>query len=163
MAATKTKPRVEVYERAIQNPFGEPSEAIQLKDKSRVCHWFNADIQNDHIWRKKRRGWLPVRPEDLVDIEQIGGVQVDAAGGITRGERGKEVLMSMPRDVYHEIQMAKTKLNLKNVGNPAGMQREVVEAAGHTLGDAVASFGEKAGPSGRVVDTRERIAVVDEE
>lgn len=159
MAPAKTKPRIEVYERAIQNPFGEPSEAIQLKDKSRICHWFNADISNDHVWRKKRRGWEPVRPDDIVDIEQIGGHQVDVAGGIVRGERGKEVLMSMPRDVYQQIQMAKTKLNLRNVGNPSGMKNEVVEAAGHQLGDQMASMG----ASGTVVDTRERIAVVEEQ
>ncbi len=46
--------------------------------------------------------------------------------------------MSMPRDVYHEIQMAKTKLNLRNVGNPSAMKREVVEAASQQLGDQAA-------------------------
>jgi hypothetical protein len=163
MAKTEArKPHVAVYERAIQNPFGEPSEAIQLKDTSRICRWFNGGIQNDHIWRKKRRGWEPVKPDDVADVDQLGGYQTDATGTIVRGERGQEVLMSMPKDIFARIQQAKTALNLKNVGNSAGMRQEVVEAASRSLGDQAADFLHRAGPSGAVTDKYERIAVVEE-
>src|SRR5574342_973486 len=111
MAKTATteakRPRISVLERRLQNPFGEPSAPIELKDASRECRWFNAAASADHIWRNKRKGWDQVKPDDVRDLEQIGGYAVDAAGFIVRGERGSEVLMSMPKDWRRQIELAK--------------------------------------------------------
>lgn len=152
------KPRIEVTERAsqtsvaaiiasdprykarLQNPFNEPSSPIALKDATRECRWFNAAKGTDHIWRNKRKGWDQVRPSDVDDLEQIGGYNVSPEGFITRGERGQEVLMSMPKDVRHAIQVEKTRHNLANVGNPHAMKSELVNAASDRLGDQGADY-----------------------
>ena len=97
------------YKARLSQPFGETSQPIELKDASRECHWFNAAIQNDHIWQKKRGGWDNVRPEDVVDTEQIGGFSVNPSGHIVRGERGQEVLMSMPSVVIRAIAIKKAE------------------------------------------------------
>lgn len=169
------KPRIEVTERASQtsmdvlmsdpryaarlaNPFNEPSAPIRLTDDSRECRWFNAVLATDHIWRAKRKGWDQVRPEDVLDLEQIGGYNKSPEGFITRGERGHEILMSMPKVVRQAIQVMKTKANNANMGNPNAMKREVVEAAGRQIGSEAADYlNAHIGPVGGVTDSHERI------
>lgn len=175
------KPRIDVTERSIQtgmdvllsdprykarldSPFNEPSAPISLKDSSRECRWFNAALATDHIWRAKRKGWDQVRPEDILDLEQIGGFNKSPEGFITRGERGNEVLMSMPKVVRQAIQVAKTRANLANIGNPNATKREVVEAAGQQIGSEAAEYlNSHIGPVGQVIDTHERVERVDPE
>lgn len=175
------KPRIEVTERAsqtttavllsdpryqarLQNPFNEPSAPIELKDHSRECRWFNAALATDHIWRNKRKGWDQVRPGDVADLEQIGGYNKSPDGFITRGERGHEVLMSMPKVVRQLIQIEKTKQNLRNVGNPNAMKNEIVNAAGAKLGSEAADYlNARGGPIGGVTDSYERVERVDPE
>lgn len=169
------KPHIEVTERSLQtgldvllsdprykarlaNPFNEPSAPITLKDSSRECRWFNAALATDHIWRNKRKGWDQVRPADVADLEQIGGYNTSPDGYITRGERGHEVLMSMPRVVRQAIQIEKTRQNNLNMGNPNRTKAEVVNAAGNQIGSEAADYlNQRMGPVGDVVDTHERI------
>ena len=162
-AEPKPRPRVSVLERRLQNPFGEPSAPVDLKDSSRECRWFNSAKSTDHVWRAKHKGWDPVKPEDVMDLDLIGGYTVDTAGFITRGERGQEVLMSMPKEWRQQIAIAKTRENNRNMGNPNATKREVVEAASHKLGDQAADYlNTHIGPVGQVVDSYERIERTDE-
>lgn len=153
------KPRISILERRLQNPFGEPSYPIHLKDPSLICRWFNGALSSDKIWRAKNvKGWDHVRPEMVVDMEQIGGYTLNPANQITRGERGQEVLMCMPRDAYDQIQLAKTRHNIRNMGNPNATKNEILEAAGNKYGDEAAEFLRKrTGPVGGVTDSYERI------
>ena len=148
------------YKARFDNPFGEPSAPIALKDPTRECRWFYAVIATDHIWRAKRKGWDQVRPDDVVDLDQIGGYNVSPDNYITRGERGQEVLMSMPREVRAAIQAAKTQANISKMGNPNATKRDVVEAAGQQIGSEAADYlNQRIIPTGSVTDTREIIAV----
>lgn len=163
--ATPTEPvttispeRIKVFERRLKNPLGEPSAPIDLKDPSMVCRWVNGAIAADKVWRAKNKGWAPVRPEDVVDVDQVGGFTKSPEGFITRGDRGQEVLMSMPREWRDQIQMAKTRQNLKNMGDPAATKAEVVSAAGDKLGDQAADFlHRRVNIVGGVRDQHERI------
>lgn len=144
------------YLRRLQSPFNEPSAPIALKDDTRECRWFNAAIASDHVWRAKNKGWDQVRPEDVVDLEQIGGYNKSPEGYITRGERGQEVLMSMPSQVRSMIQMAKTRDNLSRMGSPAKTKADIVNAASQKLGDEAASYlNDRVGPIGGVTDSHE--------
>jgi hypothetical protein len=154
----KTPPRISVTERGTQtslaaiidsdprykarldNPFNEPSAPINLHDASRECRWFNAAIATDHVWRAKRKGWDQVRPGDVVDIEQIGGYNVSPEGYITRGERGQEVLMSMPKPVRQAVQAAKTQRNLDQLKNPNSAKTDLTNAAAAQLGPQAADY-----------------------
>jgi len=173
------KPRIEVTERdqqttldallsdprykaRLENPFGQPSAPIDLKDSSRECRWFNAAIQTDHIWRNKRKGWDQVRLEDVKDPEQIGGYVLSPEGYVTRGEQGHEILMSMPKIVRKAVQLAKVQHNQRHMGNPNAMKQEVVEAAGRALGSEAAEYLDgHIGPVGGVTDSYERIQQVE--
>jgi len=168
--------RIEVSERALQvpadimndprfrgrlaNPFGEPSAPVALKDKTRQARWFNADIVTDKIWRAKAKGWDPLRPCDIVDTDQIGWFKVNAEGVITRGERGQEVLMSIPKAAYEAIEKAKTAWNNRNMGSASKTRSEVIAAAGEQHGDQAANFLSKAIVN--VEDSYERVERRDE-
>jgi hypothetical protein len=147
------------YKKRLDSPFNEPSAPIALKDDTRECRWFNAAIASDHVWRAKNKGWDQVRPDDVVDLEQIGGYNKSADGYITRGERGQEVLMSMPKAVRDMIQMAKTRDNLARMGSPAKTKADIVNAASQKLGDEAASYlnDRIVGPVGGVTDSYERV------
>ena len=160
MAKTATtKPRVSVLDRRLNDPFGMPSIPIQFKDSSLLARWFNSAISNDKIWIAKQvQGWNTVTPDMLVDLDQIGGHNISPTGFITRGERGQEVLMCMPRDAYDQIQMAKTRKNMERMGRSNATKQEVVEAAGAKYGDEAADFlNRHVGPVGGVQDSYERI------
>ena len=145
------------YKARLSQPFGETSQPIALVDSSKECHWFNAAIQNDHIWQKKRGGWDNVRPEDVVDTEQIGGFAVDASGHIVRGERGQEVLMSMPKVVIRAIAMKKAEIN-KNLGRADKQRAGAIESLGQRDPEG-ADFLQKAARRFDVNDSYERIEV----
>lgn len=174
----KPKPRVEVSERASQqdletllsdkryrarlsDPFGAPSSPIELKDTSKECRWFNASIRNDHIWQKKQGGWDQVTPADVVDLEQLGGYTVSVEGFIVRGERGNEILMSMPKVVVRAIAMRKAEIN-QRLGRAEVQRSASIEALGKT-DDQGADFLRKAARRFDVIDTKERILVTPDE
>ena len=150
------------YNRRLQHPFGQPSATIALKDKSREARWFNGAIGTDHVWRAKNNGWDPVKPDDVEDLDQIGGYIV-TNGYVTRGERAQEILMSMPKAVRRMIVDAKTAHNNMNMGNPNRVKNEVVEAAGRQISSEAADYLDShleaghVGPMGGVTDSYERI------
>jgi hypothetical protein len=155
---TLTPDRVKVFERRLRNPFGEPSAPIDLKDPALVCRWVNSAIAADKVWRAKQKGWAPVRPEEVVDLDQVGGFTKSPEGYITRGDRGQEILMAMPREWRDQIQLAKTRENLRNMGDPSAMKAEVVQAASDKLGDQAADYlNRRVGIVGGVKDQFERI------
>ena len=145
-----------VRDRRLNDPFGVPTIPIQFKDPSLLARWFPGAISNDKVWMAKQvQGWDLVMPAMLVDLDQIGGHDISPSGNITRGERGQEVLMCMPRDAYDKIQWAKAR---KNLAGFARTKAEVIEAAGNKFGDEAADFlNRHVGPVGGVSDNYERI------
>lgn len=128
------------YKARLDNPNGQPSAPIGLVKKDWEARWFNAAIQTDHIWRNKRKGWDQVRPADVEDLEQIGGYSVSPEGFITRGERGQEILMMMPRAVRAAVLAAKTEHNNRSLAQPNALKNELANAAGDRFGDQAGSF-----------------------
>lgn len=153
-----TDPRIRAR---LENPYGEPSAPIRLKDPSLRPRWFNADIMTDKIWRAKAKGWNGVRPEDVVDLDQVGHYVVSAEGFIARGERGKEILMSMPQAAYAAIEKAKAAYNMRNMGSVSKTKNELLEAAGQQLGDEAATFLSKSHVT--IQDSYERVQRSDSE
>ena len=150
--------RVRIFERRLQSPNSIQTAPIDLRDPSLVCRWINSAIGSDKVWRAKQQGWLPVRPEDLRDADQVGGFTKSPDGYVTRGDRGQEVLMSMPRVWRDKIAIAKAKENMKNMGDPKATKAEIVAAASDKLGDQAADYlDRKVGIVGNVRDDYERI------
>ena len=138
--ASLSPARIKVLERRLRDPLGQVSAPIDLKDPSLVCRWFNGAIAADKVWRAKQGGWEPVRAEMLADPDQVGGFVKSPEGYVTRGDRGQEVLMAMPKRYRDQIEVAKAKANARNMGDPVATKNEVVNAAGDRLGDQAADF-----------------------
>jgi hypothetical protein len=155
--APKKARRISVLERRLQNPFGEPSAPIALRDPSLVPRWFNSAGRPDNIWRAKEQGWTGITPGMILDITQIGTFTTSPDGYVARGERAQEVLMAMPKDDFAQIQMAKTKENIRRMGHPNAQRQEAVEAYGKVNPDGATLANRLGGPVGGVHDSYERI------
>jgi len=149
------------YRAGIQDPFGRTSTEVKLKDPAWVASWRNADYGDDHIYHLKSIGYEHVRPEDVADLEQLGGYTV-IAGGIVRGERGKEYLLKIPRVVFRARQASKTRKNLEMMKDQKGEQYRALNAFADAGGDADAAF-KQITPVGRVTDDYERVERVESE
>jgi hypothetical protein len=152
------KPRVSVLERRLQNPFGQPSRQILLKDPSLIPRWFNSAVIADKIWIAKEQGWTPVKADDLAEADQIAQFKIGVNGYVCRGEREQEVLMCMPKDDYWKIQRAKSNVNIERMKRPGATKAEVADAAGRKLGDQAGSaLNANMRVVGDVVDQYERV------
>lgn len=150
--------RVKVLERRLQNPFGEESAPVRFKEKGKIGRWFNGSIVADKVWRAKNNGWSLVFPDDIADLDQIGGHSVSVTGNIVRGERGQEVLMWMYDDDFKQIQWAKTKKNMSDMKDFDKEKLRMINAAAAKFGGEAADFlNKRVGPVGGVTDSYERI------
>ncbi len=77
LTGEKKRPRVSVLERRLQNPFGEPSAPVRLKDPTLHPRWFNASSRPDNIWRAKELGLEPM-------VRHIGEQGSDKSSKTTR-------------------------------------------------------------------------------
>lgn len=155
-APAKSPARIKVLERRLQNPLGAPAEEIRFKEPNRRPRWFNAAIVADKIWRAKHNGWSVTYPQDLLDLDQIGGYDLSPAGGhIVRGDRGQEVLMWMPDEDYKQIAWAKTRVNMQSVGSGKLKTDEVAQAAAQQFGSQAGDYLSKTHAS--ITDTHEII------
>lgn len=160
----KKRPRVSVLERRLQNPFGEPSAPVRLKDNTLLARWFNSAARPDHIWRAKELGWQGVTPDLLEDITQIGHHTTSPDGYVARGERAQEVLMYMPKADYHAIQVAKARKNLQDMKDFDKEKHQALNAYAAQSGGAAAEFMEdKLRPIGGVRTQYERVQMVENE
>ena len=158
-----TKPRVSVLERRLQNPFGEPSAPVRLKEAGLFARWFNSAIRPDAFWRAKELGWEGVTPDMVVDLNQIGFHTVSADGFVARGERAQEVLMYMPESDYRKIQAAKTEKNLKDMKDFDKEKHKALNAFASENGGLNAEFmEEKVRAVGGVKTSYERVQQVEE-
>jgi hypothetical protein len=149
--------RLQVLNRRRKDPLGIPSAPIRLTDSKLECRWFNAGISEAKVWQAGENGWEFVRVTDLADRTQLGGYWETPEGYVARGSRtAPEYLMSMPKDFRDEIQMAKTRQNLKNVGSESRMKGELVEAVAAGLGEEASDFAQ-ARTTVSIKDSNERV------
>jgi hypothetical protein len=134
----KHVPRVTILERRLQNPFGEGSTPIRLKEPGWALHIFDTSRPGRFHYAKREKGWEPVTPEDLEGSPEDQGFDI-LDGKVVRGERGKEVLMKMPQSMYDRIAMRKAEVtNQRN--SPARLKSEVMEQTAAQYSDQAASY-----------------------
>ena len=156
------RPRIEVFERGLQNVFGMPSAKIELKDPAMETHWCNTAISGTQLVKYLDAGYLKVRPEMLLDHERVS-FTTSPEGYVTRGARHEEILLYTLKDWYRQRQREKTRINLEGM-RPDRTKTELVEATGKTLGSQTAEYLDThLKPIGGIKDSHERIEVVEEE
>jgi hypothetical protein len=137
-------PRVQVFERdqifqrRLENPFGDGSPTVRLKEAGWALHIFDTSRPGRFHYARREKGWEPVAPEELDGSANDYGFDV-LDGKVVRGERGKEILMKMPQRMYDLI--AQRKAEVTNARNsPARLKAEVMEQTAAQYSDQAASY-----------------------
>lgn len=147
------RPRIDVLDRSLADPFGIPSVPIALKEKGFVCRWLNTELKGgSQLHFGTEHGYLKVRPEYLADPESFQW-QVSPDGYVTRGERHREILMYTTIEHAEARTRKKTEDNLKKMRST---RQDVIQAAGEKFGDEAANYLQGR-PVGSIEDTHERI------
>jgi hypothetical protein len=128
---------VEVWERRFVNPGAQPSSPIGISMPGMVVRWINTAIEGRYHRAVYEQGWQPVPVKLLQDPASIPDLFKHPHGIVCRGERGKEVLMMMPKQVFDKIQRRKAELNIKSLRN---IRSEMAEAAGRQFGAEAGDF-----------------------
>lgn len=137
-AEARKLPQVTVLERRLQNPFGEGSPTVRLREPGWALHIFDTSRPGRFHYAKREKGWEPVRAEELDGAaEDLGFDVVD--GKVVRGERGKEVLMKMPQHMYDRIAMRKAEVTSAR-NSPARLKQDVLEQTAATYSDQAADY-----------------------
>lgn len=146
-ATASAPPRISVLERRLQNPFGEGSIPVRLKEPGWTLHVINANLRPGRYHDVVRnKGWVPVEATEIDGDPMDFGFDVKE-GRIVRGERGSEILVKMPTADYQQIQMAKDAHNKRQTSAHAVKTAAVERAAkefGDQAGDAIDSMTLKA-------------------
>lgn len=149
-------PTVSVLERRLLDPFATSSTPIRLKDKSMTVRWVNSAIEGRYHRARHEQGWEPVRVEELEDKEDIADLAESPDGIVRRGERGKEVLMKMPAEVYERIQMRKAEVRQQRSRSSSRQKEELVNAAADRYGPEAGEYLDRH-VKGEVIESTERV------
>lgn len=153
----KKLPKVSVVDRRKLHPFGAPSQAVTLKTPGQwAVRIVNSKSRTGRLHDIiHNKGWAYVTPEELDGTpDELGFEAKD--GRLVRGEHGEEVLVKMPQRDFDEIQDAKARLNLKNLGGKQmrdAVAQEAAVAHGSQAGDAVARQFDRM----EINDSREQV------
>jgi hypothetical protein len=128
---------VEVWERRFLNPNQRGSNEVKLKAPGVVCRWINTTIEGRYHRAVYDQGWQPVPVALLADPTSIPDLYKHPHGIVARGERGKEVLMMMPEQVFEKIRRRKAELNQAATRK---MRSELAEAAASKFGPEAGDF-----------------------
>lgn len=134
----KALPKVSVLERRLANPFGTPSVPITLKTPGQwAIRIVNSTMRTGRLHdMTANKGWVYVTAAELDGTPaDLGFRQVEDR--LVRGEHGEEVLMKMLQSDFDQIQEAKSRANLKQLGSK--QTREMVtQKTAQTYGDEAA-------------------------
>ena len=138
-AKPEALPSISVLERRLQNPFGDGSPAVRLKQPGWTLHVVNSNLRSGRYHDVVRnKGWVPVEPQEVDGDPMDFGFDVKD-GRVVRGERGQEVLVKMPSKDYAQIQMAKDAHNKRLIGGKA-VKQAAIDKAAKEYGDEAADL-----------------------
>jgi len=131
--------RISVLERRLQNPFGEGSPPIRLKEAGWTLHVVNGALRPGRFHDVVRnKGWVPVTPEEIEGDALDFGFDVKD-GRVVRGERGQEVLVKMPTADYTLIAKAKDDHNRAQLAART-VKRDMAQKVADTFGGEAGDF-----------------------
>lgn len=164
LARFKDYPAIDILSRRFNDPNDPGSVPILLKDEDRdacvntdhqnrirpaatTCHlckkpvrlWYVRFINTtqEGRWAQIRaKGYVPVETTELNDLEDVADlVKSGNDRYVRRGDRGQEILVKMPLELYIEIKKRQRDLRKKNSLSSKKLQSDLAEAAGEQLGD----------------------------
>jgi len=123
---------------------GEPSFLDDPKGKKRVWYlrWVNTNWPGRWVHVTQQLGYVPVRVSELLDPESIPNLHRKADDGadpfVRIGEKGQEVLVKYPLELYNASKRAKQELRERRSRNAKIVKEEMANNAARALGDEAA-------------------------
>lgn len=113
----------------------EPSHVQDPQGKKRIWYvrWINC-VDGRYSQVTDAMGYVPVRVEELQNRESVIGLSDAKDGIVRRGDRGQEVLVKMPLEVYTRIKARQQELRTKRSRNAKAVREDLANIAGAQLG-----------------------------
>lgn len=129
-AAAPVYPKLSVIEKRIKaggklQPMNVAEVPLTNQPEPMATRWINTEITG-RFWQvteSEGGGWTPVRPDEV-----LGGVGGDLRahdGQVVRGEKGKEVLVKMPKRLYELIQREKAQTLERQMRSEKGLRNRI--------------------------------------
>lgn len=135
---------VELYERRLLNADLTGTEPVSLKTPGKwYCRWINTDILGRWDQVIHRYGYRPVHMTELTDERSLTGVTKSPEGYVTRGDRGREVLVKMPQDWWDKIKRGKEEQRLADQRSGEKVREELTNAVAARFGDQAGDMVQK--------------------
>lgn len=140
-------PGIKVLERRFEHPDLPGTLPIRLKDepdhvsdadgaqRKWYVRWINGGIDGRFAQATDALGYVPVRLEELQNPQAIAGLHSATDGLVRRGDRGVEVLVKMPLELYNEIKRRQQERRERRANNAKLVKQDLTESAGRDLGD----------------------------
>lgn len=138
---------VKVIERRLENPDPVGSLPIRLKDepshsedplghkRTWYLRWINGEIDGRWAQIVDGMGYVAVTVDELQNPQAIAGLAKSEDGLVRKGDRGKEILVKMPLELYHAIKRAQQERRERRARNARLVKQDLADSAGRTLGD----------------------------
>jgi hypothetical protein len=137
---------IKVIERRLQDPDLPGSVPIRLKDeptylqdpqgKKRIWYlrWINAGEAGRFALVTDTMGYVPVKVSELQNAEAVMGLAESKDGIVRRGDRGQEVLVKMPLELYTRIKLAQEQRRKTRARNIKAVREDLANIAGRQIG-----------------------------
>lgn len=132
----------------ILRPGATKCHLCKLKARKWHVHYCNSDIPGR--WSTmKAKGYLPVLVNELADTEDVADLhkQQEETGQmyVRRGDRGREILMKIPLEIYTHVKTAQADRLRASMKNTKALRAELAERAGAELGDEAGEYIHRGG------------------
>jgi hypothetical protein len=143
---------INVVERRLQDPELPGSVPIRLNDEPTYLQdplgrkrkwyvrWINAAEAGRYSLVTETMGYVPVRVEELQNADSVMGIAESKDGIVRRGDRGSEVLVKMPLELYTAIKSRQEEKRRKRSHNAKALKEDMANIAGQSVGSEAGDF-----------------------
>lgn len=153
--------KAKIWERRFVNPGQEASQPIELAQKGWTTRWINTQMPGRFHQSVSVQGYEPVKKDELEHSLDLLGLVDMGDGLVRRGEKGVEVLMKIPTNVFNRIQRRKADLVKQGLKKS---RQALAESAARKYGADAGDFVEGksvadgiGGLKGNIVDSLEKV------
>jgi hypothetical protein len=143
---------INVIERRLQDPDLPGSVPIRLKDepaylqdplgKKRKWYvrWINGAEAGRFALVTETMGYVPVLRDELQHSDGLMGLSDSKDGIVRRGDRGNEVLVKMPLELYTAIKRKQEDKRQRRARNVKSVREDLANMAGAQVGSQAGDF-----------------------
>lgn len=143
---------IKVLERRLDHPDLPGSLPIRLNDEPEYIQdpegkrrkwylrWINGGEAGRFSQVTDAMGYVPVYRDELQNQDSVLGLAESKDGIVKRGDKGQEVLVKMPLELYNAIKSRQQQARTRRSRNAKLMKEDLANAAGRSLNSEAGDF-----------------------